>query len=137
MEQNLNLEIVSPVKMVYNDVIDSVTVPGTNGSFQVLKNHAPLISTFTLGKIKIRKGQETIVYSTSGGVFEVKNNKAVVLAESIESVEEIDLERAKLAKKRAEQILELAETTEDEAKEAKEALQRAINRLKIADKGNK
>jgi len=137
LEQNLNLEIVSPVKMVYNDVIDSVTVPGTNGSFQVLKNHAPLISTFTLGKIKIRKGQETIVYSTSGGVFEVKNNKAVVLAESIESVEEIDLERAKLAKIRAEQILELAETTEDEAKEAKEALQRAINRLKIADKGNK
>ena len=137
MDQTLYLEIVSPVKMVYNAEIDSVTIPGTNGSFQVLKNHAPLISTFTLGKIRIRKGQDTIVYSTSGGVFEVKNNKAVVMAESIESVEEIDLERAKLAKIRAEQILELSETSEVELKEAKEALQRAINRLKIAEKGNK
>lgn len=134
MDQNLYLEIVSPVKMVYSEEVDSVTIPGTDGSFQVLKNHAALIATFTLGKIRIKKGQDTIIYSTSGGIFEVKNNKAIVLAESIETVEEIDIDRAKLAKTRAEEILAMAEANEDEVREAKEALQRAINRLKIAEK---
>ncbi|HQY20251.1 MAG TPA: F0F1 ATP synthase subunit epsilon [Ignavibacteria bacterium] len=135
MDQNLYLEIVSPVKMVYSEEVDSVTIPGTDGSFQVLKNHAALIATFSLGKIKIKKGQETIIYSTSGGIFEVKNNKAIVLAESIETVEEIDIDRAKLAKTRAEEILAMAEANEDEVRDAKDALQRAINRLKIAEKG--
>lgn len=120
--------------MVYSEEVDSVTIPGTDGSFQVLKNHAALIATFTLGKIRIKKGQDTIIYSTSGGIFEVKNNKAIVLAESIETVEEIDIDRAKLAKTRAEEILAMAEANEDEVREAKEALQRAINRLKIAEK---
>lgn len=128
------MEIVSPVKMVYSSEVDSVTIPGTSGSFQVLKNHAAMISTFTLGKIRIKKGSETVEYSTSGGVFEVKNNKAVVLAETVETIEEIDVERAKLAKTRAEQILEMAEANEDEVRDAKAALQRAINRLKIAEK---
>ncbi|MFZ1323410.1 MAG: F0F1 ATP synthase subunit epsilon [Ignavibacteria bacterium] len=135
MDQNLYLEIVSPVKMVYSEEVDSVTIPGTDGSFQVLKNHAALIATFSLGKIRIKKGQDTIIYSTSGGIFEVKNNKAIVLAESIETVEEIDIDRAKLAKTRAEEILAMAEANEDEVREAKDALQRAINRLKIAEKG--
>mgnify|MGYP001212065146 CR=1 FL=1 len=121
--------------MVYSEEVDSVTIPGTDGSFQVLKNHAALIATFSLGKIKIKKGQETIIYSTSGGIFEVKNNKAIVLAESIETVEEIDIDRAKLAKTRAEEILAMAEANEDEVRDAKDALQRAINRLKIAEKG--
>lgn len=121
--------------MVYSEEVDSVTIPGTDGSFQVLKNHAALIATFSLGKIRIKKGQDTIIYSTSGGIFEVKNNKAIVLAESIETVEEIDIDRAKLAKTRAEEILAMAEANEDEVREAKDALQRAINRLKIAEKG--
>lgn len=120
--------------MVYSEEVDSVTIPGTDGSFQVLKNHAALIATFSLGKIKIKKGQDTIIYSTSGGIFEVKNNKAIVLAESIETIEEIDIDRAKLAKTRAEEILAMAEANEDEVREAKDALQRAINRLKIAEK---
>ncbi|MCH7772754.1 MAG: F0F1 ATP synthase subunit epsilon, partial [Bacteroidetes bacterium] len=45
----MNLEIISPDKVIYQDVVDSITIPGTLGGFQVLKNHAPLMSTIEVG----------------------------------------------------------------------------------------
>jgi F-type H+-transporting ATPase subunit epsilon len=131
---SFRLEIISPVKTVFEGEVDSITVPGTVGSFQVLQNHASLISSFEIGKIKVQQGQSTIEYSTGGGIFEVKDNKAIVLAESVESKEEIDTDRANRAKMRAEQMIKLTEVTADEKEEARLALQRAINRLKIAQK---
>ena len=135
MENSFNLEIISPVVTVFSGEVNSVTVPGSSGSFQVLKDHAALVSSIEVGMVKINKGSEELEYSTSGGLFEVKNNKAILLAESIESKEEIDVERAKQAKARAEQILKIAEAREDEKLEAKEAIQRAVNRIKLAEKG--
>lgn len=130
-----NLEIVSPVKMVFQGEVKSITIPGTMGSFQVLKNHAPFISSFEVGKIKVeREGSEKLIYSTGGGIFEVKNNNAMVLADSIESSEEVDVERARLAKIRAEEILKHENVTIEEKEEAKELLKRSINRIEIAEK---
>lgn len=131
---SFNLEIVSPVKLVYSGEVKSVSIPGTSGSFQVLQNHAPFISTFTVGKIKIEKDTEVLEFSTGGGVFEVKDNKAVVLAESIETKEEINVARANQSKLRAEEILKMIEITEEEKDEAKLALQRAVNRIKFKEK---
>ena len=128
---SFKIEIVSPVKVVYEGEVNSVTVPGSEGSFQVLKNHAPLISAFSIGEIKIETESGIIEFSTGGGVFEVKNNKAIVLADSIESKEEIDLERARRAKERAEEILKMTKPTQHEKEDAKLALQRAINRIKL------
>ncbi|MEO8666363.1 MAG: ATP synthase F1 subunit epsilon [Ignavibacteria bacterium] len=131
---NFHLEIISPVKTIFEGEVKSVTVPGTMGSFQVLKNHAPLISSFEIGIIKIGQDSGIFEYSTSGGIFEVKNNKAIVLAESVESKVEIDIKRATLSKSRAEEILKMMEANVSEKEEAKLALQRAINRIKIAEK---
>ncbi|MDQ3020093.1 MAG: ATP synthase F1 subunit epsilon [Bacteroidota bacterium] len=133
-DKNFSLEIISPVKTVFEGEVVAVTIPGSLGIFQVLSNHAPMISTFDVGKIKIKKDSEVLEYSTSGGIFEVKNNKAIVLAESIESKEEIDLERANQSKIRAEEILRMAEAKAAEKEEAKLSLQRAINRIKITEK---
>ena len=88
MENSFNLEIISPVVTVFSGEVNSVTVPGTSGSFQVLKNHAALVSSVEVGMVKIKKGSEVLEYSTSGGLFEIKNNKAILLAESIESKED-------------------------------------------------
>ena len=131
---SFNLEIVSPVKVVFQGDVNSVIIPGTLGSFQILNNHAPLISSFEIGDIKIQSDSGIQEFATSGGVFEVKNNKAVVLAESIESKEEVDLERARRAKIRAEEILKMEDLSKDKVIDAKQALQRALNRLKIAEK---
>ncbi|HMS33827.1 MAG TPA: ATP synthase F1 subunit epsilon [Ignavibacteria bacterium] len=133
MEKSFKLEIISPVKTVFNGEVSSVTIPGTMGSFQVLMNHAPLVSSFEIGMIKIEKGPEVMEYSTSGGIFEIKNNKAVILAQTIESKEEIDLSRARNSKSRAEMILKMGDVRDDEKSEAKVSLQRANNRIKLAE----
>ncbi len=76
------LEIITPDKKVFSGEVISVKVPGTNGQFQVLKNHAPIISTLANGKVTVKTATETKIYDVMGGVVEVLKNKVVVLAES-------------------------------------------------------
>ena len=80
----MTLEILTPDKTVYEGPVTSVTVPGTMGSFEVLKDHAPIISTLEDGKVIIRGGgkPEEIFY-IKGGVVEVLDNKIIVLAEGV------------------------------------------------------
>ncbi|MEO8398244.1 MAG: F0F1 ATP synthase subunit epsilon [Ignavibacteriaceae bacterium] len=133
---NLNLEIITPSKITFSGEINSVTIPGTLGSFQVLKNHAPLISTFEIGLLKIEKLEHTIeYYATSGGTVEVLNNKVLVLADAIELGEEIDIERAESAKRRAKERLDKRGGDKVvNVERAEAALKRAINRLDIVEK---
>ncbi len=130
----LTLEIITPEKPVFKDTIDVVTIPGTVGSFQVLKNHAPLISSFEIGLIKVKKTSVESFYTTSGGTVEVNKNKVLVLADSIEKVENVNVDRAEKAKLRAEERLKRKkEEAVDEAR-AEAALKRAINRLSAVKK---
>ena len=81
------LEILTPAKSVYSGEVKLVKVPGSNGSFEILKNHAPIISTLMEGELKVETASgETIRYKISGGVVEMKGNHIVVLAESIENI---------------------------------------------------
>jgi F-type H+-transporting ATPase subunit epsilon len=134
MADNLYLEIITPAKIIFKGNIESVTIPGVEGSFQVLKNHAPLISIFEIGLVKIKIDQNTTkYYATGGGTIEVLNNNVLVLADSLEAVEEIDIERARRARDRAEE--RLANKTDDTNLErARAALARAINRLTLVEK---
>lgn len=79
----MNLEILTPDKKVFSGEATSVTVPGTQGSFTVLNNHAPIISTLEAGEVKVKgnSGQET--FHINGGVIEVLKNKVVLLAENL------------------------------------------------------
>ncbi|MFY0607293.1 MAG: ATP synthase F1 subunit epsilon [Cyclobacteriaceae bacterium] len=81
------LEIVTPDKKVFEGEVESATFPGNDGSFQVLGDHAAMISTLGDGDIKlirdIDKKTEEVNFEVSGGVVEVRNNKVVVLAEKI------------------------------------------------------
>ena len=77
------LEIVTPEKKVFEGEVISVTFPGTDGSFQVLNNHAPLLSSLKKGTIVYRDKKNEYDVMVDGGVVEVLNNKVVVLAEAI------------------------------------------------------
>ena len=77
------LEILTPDKKVFEGEVNSVSLPGTMGSFEVLNHHAPLISTLDDGKVTVRGGGKEEVYMIQGGVVEVLNNKVTVLAEGI------------------------------------------------------
>jgi len=79
------LEIITPDKKVFEGEVTSVSVPGADGKFQMLNNHAPIISTLGKGKVKVKtaKETETLEFNVKGGVVEMLKNKVVVLAESV------------------------------------------------------
>ncbi len=131
---DINLEITTPEKVIYKDTVDSITVPGTLGGFQVLKNHAPLMSTFEIGIVTVKTGEKEEHFTTGGGTVEVLNNKILILADSMEKVEEIDIDRAERAKKRAEERLAMKNKAEVDVARAEAALKRAMNRLKAVSK---
>ncbi|MFN6945744.1 MAG: ATP synthase F1 subunit epsilon [Cytophagaceae bacterium] len=78
------LEIITPDNKVFSGEVVSANFPGTNGSFEVEINHAPLISTLGKGNIVINeKNLPEKTYTVDGGIVEVLNNKIIVLAEAI------------------------------------------------------
>jgi len=125
----IKLEIISPDKVIYQDVVDSITIPGTLGGFQVLKNHAPLISTIEVGIVIVKKENESYYFTTGGGTIEVLNNKVLILADSMEKVEDINIDRAKQAKERAAERLAKKKEEEINVARAELALKKSINRI--------
>jgi len=77
------IEIITPSEKIFTGEVKLVKLPGSKGSFEVLENHAPIISTLEKGQIKIiEPNGETRFFDVNGGVVEVKNNKISVLTES-------------------------------------------------------
>ncbi len=78
----MKLEIITPELKLFSGEIELVRLPGVQGSFEILKNHAPLISTLTEGKIKVKDLSGVVSwFDISGGVVEVNNNTVRVLVE--------------------------------------------------------
>jgi len=80
----MQVEILTPDKHIFSGEASSVTVPGTLGSFEILNNHAPIISTLDDGKLVVRTSGSSEIFRIRGGVVEVNENKVIVLAESIQ-----------------------------------------------------
>lgn len=78
----MKIDIVTPDKNIYSGEASLAVFPGSDGSFGVLKDHAPMIATLSKGTIKVEEGNEEKTFEISGGVVEVLNNKIIVLAES-------------------------------------------------------
>ena len=130
----LSVEIVTAERVVYSqEGVDEVVAPGTEGEFAVLPEHAAFITTLVPGELRIIKGGAEEAMAITGGFFEVRNDRIVVLADAAERIEEIDIARAEAARRRAEETLrekvELADLVSAEA-----SLRRALARLKVAER---
>ena len=78
----MRLEIITPETTLFAGEVSLVQLPGIDGSFEILDNHAPMISVLTAGKVKIQDAQkQTQLFDVKGGVVEVLFNKVLVLAE--------------------------------------------------------
>ena len=79
----MHLEIITPDKKVYSGEVEAVKLPGAEGSFGILNNHAPIIASLKKGTIKVTDSKKHVEnFEINGGVVEVQNNKVIVLAES-------------------------------------------------------
>lgn len=79
----IDLNILTPDQSVYEGQVTAVTVPGSDGSFQILKDHAPIISTLVDGAVLVQTGSSELTFRIKGGVVEVSDNKVILLAEDV------------------------------------------------------
>ncbi|MAW30887.1 MAG: ATP synthase F1 subunit epsilon [Flavobacteriales bacterium] len=76
------VEIITPEKELFKGEVNSVKVPGSMGEFEILENHAPIISTLKEGEIRIIKSNNSVEkFQINGGVIEMQKNKVIVLAD--------------------------------------------------------
>ena len=76
---SIYVEIINPTKIIYKGEVDTIWLPGIVSPFQVLPNHAPLLSVLDKGTIKIKINDQFKNFDIDGGIVEVKNNKLRVL----------------------------------------------------------
>lgn len=129
----LKLEIVTAEHQIFSGEVDAVIAPGIEGQLGILPHHAPLMTILQSGELIIKKDKEDVYMAITGGFLEVRPDKVIILADACERCEEIDIERAEAAKKRAQELLQSLSPEIDHAR-AQAALQRALVRLKVAEK---
>ena len=116
MAEGLKIEIVSPERLVLSETVTSVTVPGTEGYFTVMPDHAPFMTTLRPGFITVNKdgGQSTVFY-VRGGFADVSSEGLTILAEQSLPFSEFDHADLQAQIKSAEEQLNTAATLEDKS----------------------
>ncbi|MFP4528353.1 MAG: ATP synthase F1 subunit epsilon [Candidatus Kapaibacterium sp.] len=133
-EQLLDVEIVTPQRVVFTGKARSVSVPGSQSPFQILINHAPITSSLDYGLVRIAgEDDQPIWYATSAGFTEVHNNHVSLLVESAQAIHEIEYETVAKELADAREMLEKA-TESHQLDEARKAIADAENRLKAIEK---
>lgn len=129
----IKLKIITPQKILVEKEVDEVYSKAKDGAFGVKPDHIPFMTPLDIGVTKfIVDGQEDFV-ATIGGIFQIKENEALILSDCAELSKEIDVARAKHAKERAEARLGTGVQDVD-ANRAQAALSRALARLNAATK---
>ena len=128
----LHVEVVTAERELYNGEAEIVDAPGSEGQLGILPEHAPLLALLGAGPLKIKfQGAEEILF-VSSGFLEVSNDHVTVLADTAEHADEIDEARAEQARREAQEALAQQRSNEERA-ELHAQLERAINRLKVAE----
>lgn len=130
----LHLEIVTPERVAYEDDVDMVICPGSEGELGILPHHAPLLSTLGFGELKIRSGGHEEYFAIAGGFVQVRPDKVVVMAETADMASEIDLDAAQAARHEAERALEEGFSEPADLARARAAMERALLRIRVAER---
>ena len=125
----MHLKIITHEKVVFDEDVDAIRTRGVDGEFGVLKGHIPIMSALDIGVTRVTQGSEVKNFTTMGGVFQFKDDEAIILTTTAESGDEIDVARARESLARAKAQLAEAEAKKD-AKRAEAAIARAMARLK-------
>lgn len=130
----LDLEVVTPERLVVSETVDEVVVPGSEGYLGVLPGHAPLLTALAPGELSYRAGGRTRRLAVSLGFAEVLPHRVSVLAQTCERAEEIDVERALADLESARADLSRPDADAAEAERAAHRVRRAEARLAVAKK---
>ena len=129
---SIDLQIVTPERMLVHEQVDEVEVPGVSGYFGVLPGHTPLLAALSVGELWYRKGQDKTYLSIAHGFAEVLPDRVTILAQLAEHAEEIDVERAEAARKRAAEWLD--QKSDVDFERARVALTKSMTRLQVSSR---
>jgi len=143
MSKKLQLRIITPEKLIFDELVEGVTLPTTEGELTILPNHISMIASLSSGDIVARENEESIPFAVSGGFVEVKNeNKEVItvailadFAIHISSLSENIIENAKARAQELKKKKDNAEIVDFEHFESE--LERSLTQVRIADKWKK
>ena len=130
----LQVEVITPERHVFEDEVDMVVIPGSEGMLGILPHHAPLFTGLGSGEMRVKKGTLEYVFAVFGGFMDVREDKVTVLTDTAEHAEEIDERRAQEARDSAQRELEAAPANAADEQRARAALQRALIRLRVAER---
>lgn len=131
MAAKFHLQIITPDRTFFDEEIEMVVLRTVEGDLGILKNHIPLVTPLSVGKVKLISNGETREAAIAGGFVHVDREKTVVITDAAEWPEEIDIERANEAKERAENRLK-ANKNDIDTLRAEIALKKALNRMDVA-----
>jgi F-type H+-transporting ATPase subunit epsilon len=131
LPKKLQLEIVSPERLLLSEEVDSVTLPGSEGYLGILPGHLPLLTTLKPGVITYETGGKKRMLAVHGGFLEVLPERVIVMADKIQKPEEINLQEARAAKERAEKKLASKEAIDVDAAMAE--LLHAVSQIQVAE----
>lgn len=140
MAKKIQLKIITPERLILDEMVDQVTLPGVEGELTVLPDHIPLITGLASGDIVAVTSGEHVPMAVVGGFVEIKKNEkgetlVAVLADFAEHVSELSEDRIEKARLRSEELRKQMENKEIVDFEHFEAeLERSLTRVKIADK---
>ncbi len=129
----LQLQILHPEKEIFNDNVEEVILPTTDGVIGVLPHHAPIVCQIAPGAVLIKKGGNTTPLAVYGGFVTVQNNMVSVLADYAARVEDLELAKVEEAKERAEKLMQ-EKLTNEEYILASAELQKAIMQIRVIRK---
>ncbi|TME71722.1 MAG: F0F1 ATP synthase subunit epsilon [Chloroflexi bacterium] len=129
----LHLEVITPERKVYEDDVDMVVAPASEGYVGILPHHAPLFTTLGPGEFKVKRGGVEEILAVFGGFMDVRGDRVVVLTDAAEPAEEIDASRAQQARDRAQQVLAAGPASAADEQRARAELQRALVRLRVSE----
>src|SRR5256714_5918259 len=129
----LHLEVITPERKVYEDDVDMVVAPASEGYVGILPHHVPLFTTLGPGEFKVKKGGVEEVLAVFGGFMDVRSDRVVVLTDVAEHAEEIDASRAQQARERAQQVLAAGPASAADEQRARAEPQRALVRFRVSE----
>ena len=134
----LKLKVVTPDKVLVDEVVTSVSVPTTSGVITVLNKHVPIVSTIKSGELLVRKAGTGFGFAIHKGLVNVRPHRkgiteVVVMLESADKVDELDIEKVEEALKRAEDMKNEKDEDMDFGR-IESLIERELNRARIARK---
>ncbi len=132
--KTIQLKIATPEKLIYEAVVDHVSLPTVDGEITILPGHVSLITRISRGEIIAGEKHEKVPFVIVGGFAEINGESVIVLADYAEDLREITESHIETARARAEELKRMKEDEDVDFEHFETELERSLTRVKIADK---